>query len=73
MIKDVRCVLFACIPPTFAAALIIISGFIFEIKFFVSSNKNRSASFLVALKTFSTFFELLRILVKELPTKPPRT
>jgi hypothetical protein len=50
-INSVPRVLFACIPPTFAAALIIIFGFTLSISFVVSFNENKLASCLVDFMT----------------------
>ena len=47
IIKSVRFVLFATMPPTFAAALISISGLNSEISLSVSSKENKLVSFLV--------------------------
>jgi hypothetical protein len=66
----VRKVLFARIPPTFAAAFIIMSGFTDFIVAFVSSNKNKFVSFLLDSTTSVKRFELLNLLTTEEPTRP---
>ena len=70
VIKEVLCELLACIPPTFAAALIIKLGFNSKIKDEVSSKLNKFASFLVAAKTSFTFSDFDKTLFKEEPTNP---
>ena len=62
--------LFAKIPPTFAAALIIKSGFISLIIFFVSSKENKFVSFLEDGITWVTFFDLDKLSTKLEPTNP---
>ena len=62
--------LFAFIPPTFAAEFTITSGLNELIKDWVSSKENKSASFLVEAKTSWTFCDLPRTLSREDPTKP---
>ena len=47
IINSVRYVLFANIPPTFAAALIIMSGLTASIVLLVSARENKSVSFLL--------------------------
>jgi len=64
-------VLFAIIPPTFAAALIKQSGLISSIVFLVDSKEKRSVSFLVEATTSVNFSDLFNFLIREEPTSPP--
>ena len=63
--------LFAIIPPTFAAALIKQSGLISSIVFLVDSKEKRSVSFLVEATTSVNFSDLFNFLIREEPTSPP--
>ena len=69
-INSVLFVLFATIPPTFAAAFIKISGFVLSINFLVSSKLNRSASSLVAGIMLYPSFSFARVDFNDDPTKP---
>tara|TARA_A100000164_G_scaffold118514_1_gene104597 strand:+ start:184 stop:462 length:279 start_codon:yes stop_codon:yes gene_type:complete len=75
IINSVLKVLFASIPPTFAAALIIKSGLIFLIVFFVSSKENKSVSSLVDSTTSVMILDFLNFLTTAEPTRPllPKT
>ena len=63
--------LFAIIPPTFAAAFIKQSGLISSIVFFVDLKENKSVSSLVDATTSVKLFELFNFLMREEPTSPP--
>lgn len=69
-INSVRKVLFANIPPTFAAAFIIKSGFTSLIVFVVSSKEKRFVSFLFEPIISETEFEFDKFLTRFEPTKP---
>tara|TARA_B100001778_G_C18204413_1_gene457177 strand:- start:89 stop:367 length:279 start_codon:yes stop_codon:yes gene_type:complete len=75
IINSVLKVLFASIPPTFAAALIIKSGLVFIIVLFVSSKENKSVSSLVDSTTSVIIFDFLNFLTTAEPTRPllPKT
>lgn len=62
--------LFAKIPPTFAAALIIKSGFTSLTIFFVSSKENKFVSFLEDGIIWVTFFDWDKLSTKLEPTNP---
>lgn len=70
IINSVRKVLLASIPPTFAAALTIMSGFTDFIIVFVSSKWNKFVSFLLDSITSEIILELLNLLTTEEPTRP---
>ena len=72
--NSVLYVLFAKIPPTLAAQLIIKSGLNFSIRSFVSLSENKSASTLFAENT-SQESKFLKCFVTDDPTKPdpPKT
>ena len=74
-INSVRKVLFAKIPPTFAAALIIKSGFTSFIVLLVSSSEKRFVSCLLDPIISVTVFEFDKFLTRFDPTKPldPKT
>ena len=61
IINSVLKVLFASIPPTFAAALIIKSGLVFLIVLFVSSKENKSVSSLVDSTTSVIILDFLKL------------
>jgi len=63
-------VLFASIPPTFAAAFIITSGISEFILDFVSSKENKFVSALVDPTTLEKLLEALSFLISDEPTKP---
>ena len=69
-INSVRNVSFAYIPPTLAAAIIIKSGFSFEIFSFVLERSIKFVSFLVEHINSSTFVDLDNTLSKDFPTSP---
>ena len=75
IINSVLKVLFASIPPTFAAALIIKSGLVFIIVLSVSSKENKSVSSLVDSTTSVIIFDFLNFLTTAEPTRPllPKT
>jgi len=68
-INSVLFVLFAYIPPTLAAALIIKSGCVSSILFFVSSYENKLVSDLIDEKTSKDLLSA-KILLTAFPTKP---
>jgi len=69
-INSVRYVLLAKIPPTFAAALIIRSGFTSLIVWDVWSKENKSVSFLEEGTTSDTIFDCDKTFTKLEPTNP---
>tara|TARA_Y100000816_G_C26104492_1_gene586393 strand:+ start:919 stop:1197 length:279 start_codon:yes stop_codon:yes gene_type:complete len=75
IINSVLKVLFASIPPTFAAALMIKSGLVFLIVLFVSSKENKSVSSLVDSTTSVIILDFINFLTTAEPTRPllPKT